>query len=92
MTANQWFRYSDFVAMISSQNEGLGKMALGNGDSKNVFRIALLSQSALFAISLFAVSCHVPYAAASSIKSLFKTPLWKTMTEWKPWLNELKYV
>ena len=32
-TANQWFRYSDlvthFVAVISSQSEGLGKMALG---------------------------------------------------------------
>ena len=33
LTANQWFRYSDlvthFVAVISSQSEGLGKMALG---------------------------------------------------------------
>ena len=33
LTANQRFRYSDFVtdfvAVISSQSEGLGKMALG---------------------------------------------------------------
>ena len=33
LTANLWFRYSDlvthFVAVISSQSEGLGKMALG---------------------------------------------------------------
>ena len=55
---NQRFRYmffvTDFVAVISSQSEGLGKMALG--DSKNIFRIALLSQSALFA-----VSCRGPW-------------------------------
>ena len=33
LTANLWFRYSDlvthFVAVVSSQSEGLGKMALG---------------------------------------------------------------
>ena len=29
LTAKQRFRYSDFVAVISSQSEGLGKMALG---------------------------------------------------------------
>ena len=29
LTANQRFRYIDFVAVISSQSEGLGKMALG---------------------------------------------------------------
>ena len=29
LTANQRFRYSDFVAVISSLSEGLGKMALG---------------------------------------------------------------
>ena len=57
LTANQWFRYSDlvthFVAVTSSQSEGLGKMALG---IVNILRIALLSQSALLAVSLFAVS------------------------------------
>ena len=29
VTANQRFRYIDFIAVISSQSEGLGKMALG---------------------------------------------------------------
>ena len=29
LTTNQQFRYSDFVAVISSQIEGLGKMLLG---------------------------------------------------------------
>ena len=49
---------SDFVAVILSQSEGLGKN--GSGDSKNIFRIALLHQSMFFAVSLFAVSCHGP--------------------------------
>ena len=44
-TAKQRFRYSDFVTKW-----GFGQD--GSGDSKNTFRIALLSQSALFAVSL----------------------------------------
>ena len=49
----QWFghsfRRSDFVTKW-----GFGQD--GSGDSKNIFRIALLSQSALLVVSLFAVS------------------------------------
>ena len=44
-----WFRRSDFVTKW-----GFGQD--GSGDSKNLFRIALPSQSALFAVSLFTVS------------------------------------
>ena len=45
-----WFRRSDFVTTW-----GFGQD--GSGDSKNIFRIALFSQSALYAVSLLAVSC-----------------------------------
>ena len=44
-----WFRRSDFVAKWGFGHDG-------SGDSKNIFRIAVLSQSALFAVSWFAVS------------------------------------
>ena len=45
-----WFRRSDFVTTW-----GFGQD--GSGDSKNIFRIALFSQLALYAVSLLAVSC-----------------------------------
>ena len=45
----QWFRHSDFVTKW-----GFGQD--GSGNSKHTFRIALLSQSGLFAVSWFAVS------------------------------------
>ena len=45
LTAKQWFRRSHFVTKW-----GFGQD--GSGDSKNIFRIALLSQSTLFAVSL----------------------------------------
>ena len=53
-----WFHRSDFATKW-----GFGQD--GSGDSKNIFRIALPSQSALFAVSLFtvswfAVSCRGP--------------------------------
>ena len=44
-----WFRRSDFVTKWGFGQDGFG-------DSKNIFRIAILSQSALFAVSWFAVS------------------------------------
>ena len=44
-----WFHRSDFVTKWGFGQEG-------SGDSKNIFRIALPSQSALYAVSLFAVS------------------------------------
>ena len=45
LTAKRRFRYSDFVTKW-----GFGQN--GSGDSKNIFRIALFSQSALSAVSL----------------------------------------
>ena len=47
-----WFRRSDFVTKW-----GFGQD--GSGDSKNIFRIALLSQLVLFTVSLFTVSWFV---------------------------------
>ena len=40
---------TDFVAVISSLSEGFWQD--GSGDKKNIFRIALLSQSMLFTVS-----------------------------------------
>ena len=59
LTANQWFRHSDlvtdFVMMILSQSEGLGKTALGI--VKYAYdRSSPLIGAVWFAVSLFAVS------------------------------------
>ena len=71
LTAKRRFCYSDFVtnfdAVILSQSEGF--VQDGSGDSKNIFRIALFSQSTLFMVSLlavswFAVSCCGPVIIA----------------------------
>ena len=61
-----WFRRSDFVTKW-----GFGQD--GSGDSRNIFRIALLSQSALFAVSLFAVSW---FAVSLSRSVVVEPDLW----------------
>ena len=57
-TANQRFRHSDlvtdFVTVILSQGEGLGKMALG------VVKYAYDRSSPLIGVIWFAVSCRGP--------------------------------
>ena len=57
-TANQWFHYSDlvtdFTTVISSQIEGLGKMALG------IEKYAYDRSSQLINVIWFAVSCLGP--------------------------------
>ena len=55
LTVNQRFCHSDFVTVISSQSEGLGKM--GSGDSKICFRSLFSANGVIwFAVSLFVVS------------------------------------
>ena len=61
LTAKQWFLYM-FSSLISSQSEGFGKMALGI--VKIYFKITLLSQSALFAVSLSRSVVVDPYLQA----------------------------
>ena len=67
MVSLQWFGHSfcrsDFVTKW-----GFGQD--GSGDSKNIFRIALLSQLALLAVSLFAVSLF----AVSLLRSVVVDP------------------
>ena len=73
LTVNQRFCQSDFVTVISSQSEGLGKMALGK--VKYVFdRSSQLIGVIWFAVSLFDVrgqfvvaSCRGPNVTAGNL-------------------------
>ena len=76
----QWYRHSDFVTKW-----GLGQD--GSGDSKNIFRIALLSQSALFAVSLFAVSLSVVSLSRSVVVDPLTTSA-KKLTHYQSEINK----
>ena len=70
-----WFRRSDFVTKW-----GFGQD--GSGDSKNIFRIALFSQSTLFAVSLLAVSWFAVSLSRSVVVDPAKTYGQRQVGQW----------
>ena len=62
LTLSRWFCHSDlitnFVTVISSQSEGLGKMAMG------IVKYAYDRSSQLIGVIWFAISCHRLFSMA----------------------------